>query len=220
VWIMALVVRELGLCAYHQVLALQESLVQRKLEGDRDDYLLVLEHLPVYTLGRGADDRDLQGADRQLGVDAVRVGRGGGVTFHGPGQLVSYPIVDLEPLGRDVSAYVRKLEGVLIRLCRRFGVVAGRQIGSPGVWVGARKIASVGIGIRRWVAFHGVALNVTTDLDFFAQIVTCRTPGVQMTSLARELGEAPSAAAVRAGYEDCFREEFAYATRDHRGDHP
>lgn len=214
---MALVVSDLGLCAYREALALQESLIEAKLAGDPDDYLLVLEHEPVYTLGRAADERDLRGADLQLGVDAVRVGRGGGVTFHGPGQLVSYPIIALERSRRDVGSYVRSLEGVLIEVCRRFGVDAGRKVGLPGVWVDGAKIASVGVGIRRWIAFHGVALNVSTDLGFFSRIVPCRMPDVRMTSLARQLGTAPSAAAVRREFVGVFQDAFGYARREREG---
>lgn len=174
---MSLVVRNFGLLPYRDALALQESLVERKLAGDTDDYLLVLEHPPVYTLGRGAETADLLGADRELGIEAVRTSRGGGVTFHGPGQLVSYPVVSLDRLGLDVIAYVRKLEAVLIEVCAGMGIDADRRQGAPGVWVGDAKIGSVGIAVRRGVAFHGVALNVSTDLGFFARIVTCRTPG-------------------------------------------
>lgn len=205
---MALVVRELGLYPYRKALALQESLVERKLSGDPDDYLLLLEHPPVYTLGRGAAVADLLGADRELGIEAVRTGRGGGVTFHGPGQLVSYPIVALDRLQLDVSTYVRRLEAVLIEVCAGAGIAASRRQGAPGAWVGEAKIGSVGIAVRRWIAFHGVALNVSTDLGYFARIVTCRMPGMRLTSMEQELGCAPDAAAVRRLYVDAFVRVF------------
>jgi lipoate-protein ligase B len=195
---MALIVRELDIVPYREALALQESLVGRKLDGDADNYLLVLEHEPVYTLGRAADERDLHGADVRLGVEAVRVGRGGGVTFHGPGQLVAYPIIDLAPHRRDVQRYVRALETVLIGVCARLGVAAARRPGAPGVWVGGAKIASIGVGIRRWITFHGVALNVSPDLSFFSQIVPCRMPDLRMTSLARETRAPISVADARS----------------------
>ena len=223
----ALVVRELGLCAYAAALALQEELVARKIgrpaasdaaasgtcasHAEPDDYLLLLEHEPVYTLGRGADAADLLGADQRLGVPVFRVGRGGGGTFHGPGQLVGYPILTLAPAGRDVHGYVRRLEAVLIDVCAAFGIVAQRRDGITGVWVGAAKIASIGVGVRRWTTLHGIALNVSTDLRFFDAIVTCRMPELRMTSMAKELRVAPAMCDVRAAFVEHFRSVFGYA---------
>jgi lipoate-protein ligase B len=223
----SLVVHDLGLCAYAAALALQEELVARKIGGtagsdtaasdtaashaDTDDHLLVLEHQPVYTLGRGADAADLLGADQRLGVPVFRVGRGGGVTFHGPGQLVAYPILTLAQAGRDVHGYVRRLEAVLIDVCAAFGIVAQRRDGITGVWVGAAKIASIGVGVRRWTTLHGIALNVSTDLRFFESIVTCRMPELRMTSMAKELRVAPAMRHVRAVFVERFRSAFGYA---------
>ena len=207
---MGLVVRDLGVCSYAAALALQEELVSRKIAGDGDDYLLLLEHTAVYTLGRGADAADLRGADAQLGLPVFRVGRGGGVTFHGPGQLVAYPIISLRSGGRDVHRYVQTLEDVLIRVCADFHLVAERQRGQTGVWVGAAKIASIGVGVRRWTTFHGVALNVSTDLSYFAQIVPCRLPDLRMTSMAAELREAPSMADVQGSFIRQFQAAFGY----------
>ena len=208
---MTLVVRELGLCPYPTALTMQEELVTRKLAGDTADYLLLLEHAPVYTLGRGADAADLLGAGQRLRVPTFRVGRGGGVTFHGPGQLVAYPIIALSRGGRDVHRYVRMLEDVLIALCGEFGIAATRRAGATGTWVRDTKIASIGVGVRRWITFHGVALNVSTDLGFFAHIVPCRMPEVRMTSLEMELGAAPPMSAVHAVFVRCFREVFGFA---------
>ena len=210
---MGLVVADLGRCAYSAALALQEELLARKHRGDVTDHLLLLEHEPVYTLGRGADEQDLRGADQICGVPAFRVGRGGGVTFHGPGQLVAYPIITLRHGGRDVHRYVRALEGVLIATCADFDVAADRQDGLTGVWVGGAKIASIGIGVRRWTTYHGVALNVSTDLRFFARIVACRMPDVRMTSMALELGTAPPMTEVAARFERRFRAAFGYESR-------
>jgi lipoate-protein ligase B len=209
--LMQLLVRELGLCAYATALALQEEILARKIAGDAHDYLLLLEHEPVYTLGRGADSADLLGADRGLGVPSFRVGRGGGATFHGPGQLVAYPLLTLGHGGRDVHRYVHALEEVLIRVCRDFGITANRRGGFTGVWVDSAKIASIGIGVRRWTTFHGIALNVSTDLSFFARIVPCRMPDVRMTSMASELGAAPPMAQVRGAFVEEFRSVFGYA---------
>jgi lipoyl(octanoyl) transferase len=208
---MHLRVCDLGLCAYATALALQEDILERKIAGDNTDYLLLLEHEAVYTLGRGADGADLLGADHELGVPAFRVGRGGGATFHGPGQLVAYPLLTLGHGGRDVHRYVRALEEVLIRVCRGFGVTATRRNGLTGVWVDNAKIASIGIGVRRWTTYHGIALNVSTDLSFFARIVPCRMPDVRMTSLALELGAAPPMTEVRNAFVGEFRSVFGYA---------
>ena len=207
---MTLVVRDCGTCPYQTVLALQEELLARKIAGDADDYLLLVEHEPVYTLGRGADAADLLGADARLGVPSFRVGRGGGVTFHGPGQLVAYPIIALPHGGRDVHRFVRLLEGVLIDVCADFGITAQRRVGLTGAWVNDFKIASIGVAVRRWTTFHGVALNVSTDLRFFNYIVPCRMPEVRMTSMANELDVVPSLSAVRDRFVQRFRVAFAY----------
>lgn len=210
---MALVVRDLGTCPYEPALALQEQLVGQKIAGDVDDYLLLVEHEPVYTLGRGADAGDLLAADQLLGVPAFRVSRGGGVTFHGPGQLVAYPIITLPHGGRDVHRYVRRLEDVLIAVCAAFGIGAERRDGATGVWVRAAKIASIGVGVRHWTTFHGIALNVATDLRFFAHIVPCRMPDVRITSMALELGTAPAMADVQRALIREFHSAFGYAER-------
>lgn len=207
---MALLVHNLGVCDYGRALALQGELVERKIAGARNDYLLLLEHPPVYTLGRGADAQDLLGADQRVGVPVFRVGRGGGVTYHGPGQLVAYPILTLSGGGRDIHRYVRTLEDVLIAVCADFGIAAERRAGLTGVWVGAAKIASIGVGVRRWTTFHGIALNVSTDLSFFSHIVPCRMPNVRMTSMHLELGAAPSMAEVTASFVRNVRAAFGY----------
>lgn len=196
--------RFLGRCEYGDTLRLQESLVEKKIGGDETEYLLLLEHPPVYTLGRGADQMDLLGAPERLGIPAHRVGRGGGATFHGPGQLVAYPIVRLRPSGRDVHRYIRALEESLVATCARFGVAAGTCPGITGVWVGGEKIASIGIGVRRGIAFHGVALNVATQLDYFAQIVPCRAPETKVTSLEKQLGVSLAIEAVAKVFAECF----------------
>ncbi len=205
---MALIVRHLGSVEYSQSLSIQEELLSRKFAGDADDYLLILEHPPVYTLGRGADEADLQGAPERLGVPAIRTGRGGGATFHGPGQLVAYPILSLSRPERDVHRYVRNLESVLIRTCDIFGVAGGVCEGAPGVWVDGAKIASIGVGLRRWTTFHGVALNVNTDLVHFASIVTCRMPNLRLTSLEQCLGKALSMAEVSRVFVESFCATF------------
>jgi lipoate-protein ligase B len=209
-----LVVRALGCVPYTRALALQESLLAEVATGDAPEQLLLLEHPAVYTLGRGADAADLRGAPERLGVPVYRVGRGGGATFHGPGQMVAYPIVRLRAAGRDVHRYVRTLEAALIATCAHFGVRGTAPEGQPGVWVGGRKIVSIGIGVRRGVAYHGVALNVSTDLSFFEHIVACRGAGLVTTSLAELLGTAPTLDAVGRVFAERFAAEMGFPPSD------
>jgi lipoate-protein ligase B len=190
----ALEVARCGRVPYDVALGWQEALVARRLAGGADA-LLLLEHPPVYTLGRGADARFL-GAALGGEVPVVRVGRGGQVTYHGPGQLVGYPILGLRDLRPDVRWYVRGLEQVLIDALADLGIAATRRDGLTGVWVHARKIGSIGVGIRRWVTWHGFALNVGGDLDGFAAITPCGLEGVTMTSVAHEGGAVDVAAAA------------------------
>lgn len=184
------VVRYWGRVPYRQAAAEMEALVAKKIVGDPYNYLLLLEHEPVYTLGRGGDLADVRGADVRFGIPVYRVGRGGGVTYHGPGQLIAYPIVTLAR--RDVRWHVRRLEHAVVRVCRRFGVDARRGNKAVGVWVGDRKIGFIGLGVRHWVAFHGIALNIDVDVRYFDVIVPCRLPGLVVTSLAQELGWSPT----------------------------
>lgn len=209
-------VRELGRVPYADALELQETLLAGLAANENGESILLLEHPPVYTLGRGADAADLQGAPERLGVPVYRVGRGGGATYHGPGQMVGYPIVRLRAAGRDVHGYVRCLEAALIATAAAFDVRAEAPAGQTGVWVGDRKLASIGIGVRRGVAYHGVALNVTTDLSYFVQIVPCRTSGLAVVNLADLVGEEPSVTAVGRVFAASLLEQLAR----HRGGMP
>ncbi|HWP64465.1 MAG TPA: lipoyl(octanoyl) transferase LipB [Candidatus Limnocylindria bacterium] len=205
---MRLAVSQLGVLDYAAATALQERLVAERMTGGMDR-LLLLEHPAVYTLGRGADPRFL-GTAAAGGIPVVRTSRGGQVTYHGPGQLVAYPILDLRAHRQDVRWYVERLEAVLIEALGRFGVHGERRSGAPGVWTRGAKIASIGVAIRRWVTWHGVALNVGADLSGFERITPCGIEGVRMTSLAREGVDATvdeAAAAVR----DAFVRTFGYA---------
>jgi len=182
---------EAGRVPYDRALDWQRTLAQARIDGRlEEDLLLLLEHPPVVTLGRTA-----QGAHvlRPEGVDVVEVERGGDVTFHGPGQLVGYPIFDLHgpPYRQDLHWYLRTLEDALIAALAELGIPAERKTGYTGVWTGAgggRKIASIGVHVKQWVTWHGFALNVTTDLAQFERIVPCGIPGVEMTSVEREGG--------------------------------
>jgi lipoyl(octanoyl) transferase len=188
-------IRWLGRIPYETAFALQEEIVARKIAvPGTPDELLLLEHEPVYTIGRTPDQSSLRSLEN-LPHAVVRTNRGGQATYHGPGQLVGYPMLDLQPLGRDLHRYLRALEEALIITLREFGVSSGRSEGQTGVWVGPRKIASIGVGVRKWISMHGFALNVSGDLAPFAHITPCGIAGVEMTSLTRESG---CAAEVRA----------------------
>jgi lipoyl(octanoyl) transferase len=186
-------VRRLGSVAYADALALQRALVEDRRAGRIGDTLLLLEHPHVLTLGvRGDGGRAhiLATADALASrrIEVHETGRGGDVTYHGPGQVVGYPIIDLNPDRRDVHRYVRDLETVLIRTMADYGIDAGRVEGLTGVWVGDEKVAAIGVRIARWITSHGFALNVTTQLDHFDLIVPCGIPDRGVTSLARLLG--------------------------------
>ena len=194
----------LGPTPYREGLALQEALVRQRAAGHGStpgDWLLFPDHPPVLTMGRGGSAASLRverGALGPLGLELVEVQRGGDVTWHGPGQLVGYPIVDLRRRGSDLHAFLRDLESVLIRVLERWGVRPRRVPGRTGVWVGEEKIASIGIAVRGHVSYHGFALNVAPDLGFFELIHPCGLRGIHMTSVAALLGSrAPSLGAVR-----------------------
>jgi lipoyl(octanoyl) transferase len=208
----------LGRVPYRQAVALQDELRQA-LRGDGPaaapaEHLLLLEHPHVYTLGRNASAADvLASAEwlRQRGIEVVESDRGGQVTYHGPGQLVGYPILDLSPDRRDVRRYVRDLEEVLIRTLAGFGIAAEVRPGASfiGVWAGGEKIAAIGIHLSRWITTHGFALNVAPDLSLYAGIVPCGLRQEGVTSMARLLGAAPPLAAVAADLAGHFGEVFA-----------
>ena len=197
-----------GRVEYGRALAWQEALVARRLAGG-PDALLLLEHPPVYTLGRGADERHL-GRAASSEVPIFRARRGGQVTYHGPGQLVGYPIVGLRAFRPDVRWYLDLLEGVIIGALADLGITAQRRAGMTGVWVQGRKIASIGIALRRWVAWHGFALNVAHDVSGFAPITPCGITGIEMTSVAREGGPSEMAAVLPVVL-DRFVAAFGYA---------
>jgi lipoyl(octanoyl) transferase len=187
-------VRRLGSVAYERGVELQDRLVAARRAGQIPDQLLLLEHPHVITLGSSSDPEHvlLDDAERRLlGLSLHRSGRGGDVTYHGPGQLVGYPILDLKPDRKDVHRYIRDLEEALIRALATFGVEATRVPALTGVWVGGDKLAAIGVRVSSgWITSHGFALNVNTDLAFFDAIIPCGIRGHGVTSLARLLGEA------------------------------
>ena len=175
-----------GTVPYDEALAWQRALARARIDGSLEqDVLLLLEHPPVVTLGRTASAGHVLQSD---GVDVIAVERGGDVTFHGPGQLVGYPIFDLSGHRRDLHWYLRTLEQALITALAELGIAAMRNLGFTGVWTNGRKIASIGVHVKQWVTWHGFALNVTTDLSQFGRIVPCGIAGVEMTSVQREGG--------------------------------
>lgn len=206
-------VARLGLVEYPTALALQDALVAARLSDQIRDTLLLLEHPHVFTLGRGADERFL--INPPPGVPIHRVSRGGQVTYHGPGQLVGYPILKLEGRDRDVHRYLRALEQVIIGALATVNINAGRRDKLTGVWIGPRKIASIGVGIRRWVTFHGFAVNVAPDLSYFDTIVPCGIDGCRMTSItalgrdgAAPLPYAYGSAVTLATFGDLIQRSF------------
>jgi len=201
-------VARLGLVDYAAALELQNAMVAARLRDEIGDTLLLLEHPHVYTLGRGADASYI--LDALPSVPIYRVSRGGQVTYHGPGQLIGYPVVKLSGARRDVSRYLRKLELALIGALREFGIEGSRRDGMTGVWAGPRKIGSIGVGIRRWVTLHGFALNVTTDLAYFAAIVPCGIEDCRMTSVAALGHPQVTVADFADAIERSFAEVFEY----------
>ena len=184
------------LIRYADGLRLQEQAVEAVLDGTGGELVYLLEHRPVYTIGRLRDQSSLRDPGA-LPHPVVETNRGGQATYHGPGQLVGYPILDLTHRGKDLHEHLRSIEEALIRACATFGVTATRRDGLTGVWVEHRKLASIGVGVRRWVSMHGFALNVRNDcLPPFLAITPCGIDGVTMTSLERETGTAVTIAAA------------------------
>ncbi len=184
-------VRWIGRVSYSEGLRVQAEAVERLRSGAGAEQLFLLEHPHVFTLGRGADRAHILANAESLEANSIEIhetGRGGDVTYHGPGQMVGYPIINLKPDRCDVHRYVRDIEEVLIRVVGDFGIEAGRIEGLTGVWVGDEKIAAIGVRIARWITSHGFALNLNTDLDYFRMIVPCGISDKGVTSMERVLG--------------------------------
>ncbi|MFN2420463.1 MAG: lipoyl(octanoyl) transferase LipB [Gemmatimonadota bacterium] len=205
-------VRRLGTVSYREAWELQHRLVAERAGGAIPDTLLLIVHPPVVTMGRGGHAEHLVASPGVLaarGIEFVETDRGGDVTFHGPGQIVGYPIVDLSRRGRDLHRYLRDVEEILIRALAEFGVEAGRAPGLTGVWVGDAKVAAIGIRVSRWVAHHGFALNVDTDLSYFDLIVPCGIRGKRVTSMRQLLDRPLEHAAVEEALERAFLAVFS-----------
>jgi lipoyl(octanoyl) transferase len=195
--------RDLGKMEYRQAWDYQEELLRENVRIKSEagtntlNYLLFVEHPPVYTLGKSGHKENILIDEQQMkekGMEFFHTNRGGDVTFHGPGQIVGYPVLDLEKFYTDIGRYLRSLEETIILLLEEYGIPAGRSAGETGVWIEAgirgreRKICAIGIRCSRWITMHGFALNINTDLSYFGNIVPCGIPGKQVTSLEKELG--------------------------------
>ena len=197
----SLIINWLGRVPYDAALAMQESLVHSKAEDlTASDHLLLLEHEPIYTTGRTIAPGELG----EVPYPVLQTNRGGKATYHGPGQLVGYPVLDLRSRGQDLHRYLRVLEQGIIELSARVGVAACVREGLTGVWVGERKLASIGVGVRRWITMHGFALNVCGPLDGFNHITPCGLEGVKMSSLEREGGTGCTVEGVAALAAEVF----------------
>jgi len=211
-------VRHLGVVSYAEGLALQQALVAQRAAGEIDDVLLLLQHPHVLTLGvKAGESRQHVLATparlAELGVELHETGRGGDVTYHGPGQIVGYPIISLKPDRCDVHQYVRDLEECMIRVTGGYGYTAGRIPGLTGAWVGSEKIGAIGVRIQRWVTSHGFAFNVNTDLDFFRLIVPCGISDRGVTSLRRLTGREISISEVEDRFVGAFCDVFGRVVR-------
>lgn len=201
-------IRWLGRMNFADALTLQEDFVARKNAGpDAPDEILLLEHEPVYTIGRTPDKSSLLGA-AHLPHPLFAINRGGQATYHGPGQLMCYPIVDLRRCGEDLHRYLRWLEQTLIDFLVDYKILAARREGLTGVWIDNRKIASIGVGVRHWITMHGFALNVCGDLSAFAKIIPCGISNVTMTSMEKETGQSLSVVDVARAFEKLVRQKF------------
>src|SRR5262245_60213222 len=205
---MTLYYQNLGSMAYVAALAVQEKVVELKRQGS-PDIVLFVEHPHVYTLGRGGNELNVLSAQE---VPVYRTSRGGDVTYHGPGQLVVYPITDLRSkLRKAVHKYLRDLELSAIQTLRDFGIEAARRPPYTGIWIGERKIAAIGVAVRRGITYHGLALNVNTDLSYFDRIIPCGLAWANVTSMANELGAEQSLSDVRERFLHHFADLFGYS---------
>lgn len=213
---------DVGLTDYDIAWDLQKTVVEARRQGSISDILLLMEHPHVYTIGRGGRDGHLLADDETLrreGLSLYQTDRGGDITYHGPGQLVGYPILDLRGFYTDVHRYLRDIEEVLIQTVADYGMNAGRRPGFTGVWVGDAKIAAIGVKVSRWVTFHGFAFNVNTDLRFFGGIVPCGIPGCQVTSLSqlcgRKIGVQEAVVCLIPHFEEVFGVNIKPVSREY-----
>ena len=200
-------IRDLGLQPYWDVWQLQKEMQLKRIDDELDDTLILVEHDPVYTLGKNADKNHLL-QSRNKSVDVFNIERGGDITFHGPGQLVGYPILDLSNYKKSVSWYMRILEHITIDVLEEYGIKAKRTEGLIGVWVGDEKIAALGVRISRWVTMHGFAINVNPDLSFYDGIIPCGIFHCSVTSMEQLLGKKQDMEEVKQTVIEKFNHHF------------
>ena len=201
-----------GLKEYDKVLQFQHILVNHRRQGKIPNTVIIVEHMPVITLGARQEHNKLLVTEEELAkenVDLAEIRRGGGATAHNPGQLVFYPILNLAELNLGVNEYVRQLEAIGIELLEKFGVRSERKTGFPGLWVGPRKIASIGVRVSRQITYHGMAINISNDLGIFNTIVPCGIDGIEMTSALKEIGTAPAMEEVKKTLQDLLKKYWA-----------
>jgi lipoate-protein ligase B len=202
---------QLGLTDYETAYRSQMELVAKRKLGEIDDSVIITEHMPVFTLGRAGRKDNLLASNAALsekGIKVLSVDRGGDITFHGPGQLVLYPIIDLKARGRDLHRYLRDLESVVISFLNTYGIIAERVKGKTGVWVGNKKIGSIGIGTSNWVTYHGASINIDVDLTYFSMINPCGLKDVTMTSLSEVIGYRVTTREAARTLIACFKRVF------------
>jgi lipoyl(octanoyl) transferase len=204
---------DLGLIDYKQAWDLQKEIFDLRLRNEINDTLFLLEHPHTYTLGKVAEKQNLISSESQLkelGVSVYEIDRGGDITYHGPGQIVGYPIIKLSDWKEDTHLYLRGLEEVMILTCREYGIESERNSKYTGVWIGNRKIAAIGIKVSRWITMHGFAFNINTDLSYFGGIIPCGIKDKDVTSLQRELGREINIDEVKEKLEKNFKKVFDY----------
>ncbi|MBI1938606.1 MAG: lipoyl(octanoyl) transferase LipB [Ignavibacteriales bacterium] len=208
-----LIYSDLGFIDYKQAWDLQKEIFTQRLRGEIDDTLFLLEHPHTYTLGKVADKENLLSNDdqlKELGISVYEIDRGGDITYHGPGQIVGYPIINLSEWKEDTHEYLRGLEEVIMKTCAEYGLQTERNSKYTGVWIGKRKIAAIGIKVSRWITMHGFAFNISTDLNFFGGIVPCGIRDKDVTSLKRELGKEIDINEVKNKVRENFKIVFGY----------
>lgn len=204
---------DLNFIGYSEAWELQHELLQQRKDKKINDVFLMLEHPHTYTLGKTADKKNLIGSKEYLEenkISVFEIDRGGDITYHGPGQIVGYPIISLNEWQNDTHKYLRALEEVIILTCKNYGLETGRKEKFTGVWIENRKIAAIGIKISNWISMHGFAFNVNTDLNLFSGIIPCGISDKEVTSLAKELGREISLSEVKVKLLKNFREIFQY----------
>jgi lipoate-protein ligase B len=206
-------VHDCGLTRYRDALRFQFALLEHRLKNDVLNTVILLEHKPVITLGaRESENKLLVSEDslKEKGIDVETVGRGGGTTAHNPGQIIIYPIMDIKSLGLGVNEYIRELEAIGIEFLAQLDIKSRRKKGYPGLWVGEKKIGSVGVKVKKWVTFHGMAININNDLSIFENIVPCGLEGVEITNVLKETGKEYSMSDVKRRIKELCVKHFSY----------